>query len=300
MILTNQSLRKGRSLISRCKVFKQVASRLGFSNKLLILTVSWLILALLQGNIGCGSCRFTDRSQVFLIMQRISQIENIFQRQCVLDYLAFPDPQEIAPVNVLLYGHSFVTHLKDYVVSLPPYMWNLGMDPEKARVGYKGLGGAKLDRLRAPANLDELQRLRPEVVVIEAGTNDLAHEHLLPVHVCDEMMNLVRDIIDCQVREVIVGQVILRGERGMERAVWDFEQKVYEYNHRIEDALQFQPRASFWHHRNLWDVDLEAHLEDGTHLNSLGHKKLYRSIRGAVQSTVNRIRPAWSYPSMWW
>ena len=229
-------------------------------------------------------------------MLRISEIDNVFHRQCVLDYLAFPDPHEVRPVNVLLYGHSFITHLKDYVVSLPWYMWNLGLDLDKASVGYMGLGGATVDRLRRTTRLDCLQRLSPEVVFIEAGTNDLARDYLSPLDVCEEMLKLVRDVIDCQVREVIVGQVILRGEKGMERAVPDFPRKVYEYNHMLEEALEFMPRASFWHHRNLWNIDLEEHVEDGTHLNSLGHKKFYRSIRGAVQSTMTRIRPAWSYP----
>ena len=232
----------------------------------------------------------------FASMQRISEIENVFQRQCVLDYLAFPDPREVSPVNVMLYGHSFVTHLKDYIASLPWYMWNLGMDRDKAVIGYKGLGGATVDRLRRPSSLDDLQRHSPEIVVIEAGTNDLARDYLTPQDVSDEMLKLVRDVIDCLVREVIVCQVILRGEQGMERAVPEFAEKVYEYNHRIEGELQYQPRASFWHHRNLWDVDIEEHVSDGTHLSDLGHKKLYRSIRGAVQSTVTKLRPAWTYP----
>ena len=232
-------------------------------------------------------------------MQRISEIDNIYQRQCLLDYYAFPDPYDVSPVNVMLYGHSFVTHLKDYIAALPSYMWNLGMDYDKANVSYMGLGGATVDRLRRTARLDALQRQRPEVVIVEAGTNDLARDYLSPSDVCEEMLNLVRDIIDCQVREVVVCQVILRGAEGMQRAVPEFPEKVFEYNHRIEDALQYQPRVSFWHHRNLWDIEIEDHVEDGTHLNDLGHKKIYRSIRGAVQSTVNRIRPAWSYPTFY-
>ena len=230
-------------------------------------------------------------------MQRISEITNVFQRQSVVDYLAFPDPYDVSPVNVLLYGHSFVTHLKDYIATLPSYMWNLGMDRNVAQISYKGLGGATVDRLRRPVTLGDVQRQRPEIVVIEAGTNDLARDYLTPGDVCEEMVKLVRDVIDCHVREVIVCQVILRGEEGMLRAVDDFPDKVYEYNHLIESELEFIPRANFWHHRNLWDVDLEEHVEDGTHLNNLGHKKLYRSIRGAVQSTSTRLRPAWRYPS---
>ena len=225
---------------------------------------------------------------------RISEISDLVERQHALDYLGTPDINDISPVRVLYYGHSFVGRIQDYIKILPVYRFNFGMDLTEAAVYFQCDGGATLDRLRSPGNLSKLKRVQPEIVVIEGGTNDLAREDLSPKEVADEMLELCRDILDCRAREVVVSQVLLRGKAGMKRAVANFEEKVYEYNHRVEDALEFLPRASFWHHYKLWR-NIEDHVitDDGTHLNDLGHKKLYKSLCGAIRSTTDRIRPAW-------
>ena len=229
-----------------------------------------------------------------MVLQKISEIGEREERQKILDYLAHPDQTEVGPVKTLYYGHSFVAHMQKYMNTLPDYMHNFGVFPGQGSLSFISKGGATVARLRKDHNIRKILRLQPEIVVIEAGTNDLADADLSAADVCAEMLELARDVLDCHVREVIVGQVILRGEEGLKRAVDDFEQKVYEYNHRIEDALQYLPRASFWHHRKMWKVDIEAQLEDGTHPNALGNKKLYRSIKGAIQATMKRIRPAWA------
>ena len=151
-------------------------------------------------------------------------------------------------------------------------------------------------RLREDHNIRKILCIKPEIVVLEAGTNDLTKEELTAADVCAEMVELVRDLLDCHVRQVIVGQIILRGEGSMENAVPDFDQKVYKYNHCIEDTLKYLPRASFWHHRKLWDVDIEAHLEDGTHPNELDNKKLYRSVKGKVLSYIWRFTKGTCFP----
>ena len=225
---------------------------------------------------------------------KISEIEDIVERQAVLDALGHPDPEDISPITTVYYGHSFVNRFQSYMKRLPWYMDNLGIPPFEGAVWCQGHGGATIARLREKQNIDALFRKRPEIVVVEAGTNDLARADLTAKDVTDQMLDLVRDIQDCHVREVIVSQVLYRGKVGLLRAVSDFPEKVVEYNRRIEYELQFLPRAAFWHHRNLWRVDLEAHLEDGTHLNDLGNKKLYRSLKGAVQYTSRLIRPGWS------
>ena len=226
-------------------------------------------------------------------MQRISEMTDIQVRQQWLDYLGRPDFYDESPVKILYYGHSFVAHFQDYVASLPCYMNNFGMEGRQAVVYYKSLSGAKIDRLIKKSNIDKINKMQPEIVVLEAGTNDLASVDLEPGEVCDNMVSLARDVLDCRVREVIVSQVLLRGKQGLIKNDPDFEEKVYLYNHQIESALQYLPRAAFWHHRNLWR-DIEEHVEDGTHLNDLGHKKLYRSLKGALQAAVTRVRPAWA------
>ena len=211
----------------------------------------------------------------------------------MLDYLGHPDEDDVSPVVSLYYGHSFVQHMVDYINTLPPYMKDFGIFPNQGSVFFQSKSGATVARLREDKNIRKILQLRPEIVVLEVGTNDLAREDMSPKDVADGVMELVRDVLDCHVREVVVDQVILRGKEGMERAVPEFKDKVHDYNRRIKNDLQYQPRASFWHHRNLWNVELEEHLEDGTHLNALGNKKLYRSVKGAIQSTMKRVRPAW-------
>ena len=227
-------------------------------------------------------------------LQKISEITDIVERQKVLDHLGHPDPEDISPVKICYYGHSFVSHMVTYINTLPDYMQHFGIFPQQGSVVFEGKGGATVKRLREDENVRKILKMGPEIIVLEAGTNDLARADLSPKDVSDNMLELVRDMLDCHAREVVVDQVLLRGQEGMLRAVPEFEEKVHEYNRRIKDALQYQPRATFWHHRNLWNVDLEAHLEDGTHLNALGNKKLYRSVKGAMQSTMKKIRPAWA------
>ena len=225
-------------------------------------------------------------------MQRISEITDISLRQRWLDYLARPDPKDTSAVKILYYGHSFVGHFQDYLASLPLYMNNFGLQPYEGIVYYKSVSGATVDRLVKKSNLNKINKMNAEVVVLEVGTNDLAKEEKSAREVCEQVINLTREILDCRVREVIISQVVLRGDEGLKKARSDFTDKVYAYNHMVEGALSFLPRASFWHHHNIWR-NIEDHVEDGTHLNDLGHKKLYRSLKGAVQSTVTRIRPAW-------
>ena len=226
-------------------------------------------------------------------MQRLSEITDLQARQQWLNYLARPDPYELKPVKVLYYGHSYVSHFQDYVATLPYYMANFGMDLKEAVVHYKSLSGADVERLAKKSHLNKINKMRAEVIVLEVGTNDLAKLDKTPRELCDQVISLTRELLDCRVREVIISQVLLRGKDGLKKAATDFEEKVYLYNHMVERDVQFLPRASFWHHYKLWR-DIEDHVEDGTHLNDLGHKKLYRSLKGALQSTITRIRPAWS------
>ena len=228
-----------------------------------------------------------------MTMQRISEITDLQLRQRWLDYLGRPDYHEQAPVKVLYYGHSFVQHLQDYFASLPTYMFNFGLDTREACIYYKSLSGATIDRLRKKSNVDKVNKMQAEIVILECGTNDLADVDLSAGDVCDKMMNLCRDVLDCRVREVIVSQVLLRGEAGLRNYDPDYTEKVYLYNHMVENALQYLPRASFWHHHNLWR-DIEDHVVDGTHLNDLGNKKLYRSLKGALNTAITRVRPAWA------
>ena len=99
-------------------------------------------------------------------MLKISEIEDIYERQAVLDNLSQPDPEEIAPVVTVYYGHSFVSHFKTYNDQLPWYMDNLGIPPFEGNLICQGVGGATIARLRQDENLRTLMRHKPEIVVL--------------------------------------------------------------------------------------------------------------------------------------
>ena len=224
---------------------------------------------------------------------KISKIGDVVERQRVLDFLGRPDPDECRPVKVLYYGHSFVQHMQDYMAALPYYMGNFGLDFNEASVYYKSLSGASVDRLRKKHNINFINRMQPEILVLEVGTNDLSEPEKTARYVHDKVLDLVRDILDCRVRMVIVSQVVMRGEKGLIGKDPDYEEKMYAYNHMMEGSLRLLPRTTFWHHRNMWRRIEDLVVDDGTHLNEQGNKRVYRSFKGALKSNIAAIRPAW-------
>ena len=145
-------------------------------------------------------------------LTKISKITDIVERQRVLDFLGRPDPDEVRPVKILYYGHSFVQHLQDYMADLPYYMGNFGISFNEASVHFKSLSGASVERLR---NINLVDRIQPEIVLLEVGTDDLSEMNKSARQVHDQLLELVREILDCRVRKVIVSQVVLRGKKGL-------------------------------------------------------------------------------------
>ena len=224
---------------------------------------------------------------------KISKITEVGERQRVLDQLVRPDPVECRPVKVLYFGHSFVQHMQDYMGSLPYYMGNFGLPYNEASVYYKSLSGANVERLRKKHNIDLVNRMQPEIVVLEVGTNDLSMVEKTALYVHDQVLELVRELLDCRVRLVIVSQVVMRGKKGLIGKDKDYEEKMHAYNHMIEASLNVLPRATFWHHWKMWgDIEVLV-VDDGTHLNDQGNKRVYRSLKGALKSNIAGIRPAW-------
>ena len=199
----------------------------------------------------------------------------------------------IAPhIWVLYYGHSFVTRFEDYI-HRNPRKDNLGLPHDQIELYYYGISGAKVDNLLDPAHLWEVERIRPELVIVEIGTNDLAKASVKPADLAWKTKYLVRELKNRLVRRVVVNQVIYRGPEGMKRAVDNFRGKVVIYNKLCRAALATEPGCTFWKHHCLWKyIEHLVKPKDGTHLNELGQLKLCRSLKGGVICSMKIIRPA--------
>ena len=221
------------------------------------------------------------------------------QRQKVSDELATPDPVDTSAVRVLYYGHSFVNHFIKWEKRHDEYQ-NLGFAADDVCVFYHGDGGATLQNLLQDINLEHVERIAPEVVIVEAGTNDLFNGVFGPQTTERQTEALIRELNDRRVRFVVINQVLFRGEAAYKElpkaerkmAKRQFQCQAVCYNLECAKRLKSRPNVMFKKHPGLWkDIDSLVNKR-GVHLNDEGHFKLYNSLRSAVIRVKKIIRPA--------
>ena len=120
-----------------------------------------------------------------------------------------------------------------------------------------------------------LHSFRPDIVIVQLGTNDLTS--CPPLQVGSAIEDFVHLLYDSYgVKGVCVCQTISR------RSAVVFNKKVDILTRYLRVVLEPIPYAIYWGHRDFWRARNSFFFSDGTHLNSRGQYKLYRSLRGAV------------------
>lgn len=64
----------------------------------------------------------------------------------------------------------------------------------------------------------------------------------------------------------------------------------YRQNVLLEKYTQTDNGITFWIHKRIFNSPHYLFVEDGTHLNDIGTKKLYKSLRQAVIFAVEKYR----------
>ena len=181
--------------------------------------------------------------------------------------------------SVLILGHSFVKRLKrDLRSHFDPRAdgnFKLG---GTASVHLHGVGGRTVAKLRS-FDLHVVERIAPDVVILEIGTNDLVD--LRPEVVGSEIENLVRLLLGhYKVRIVCVCHVIPRGH-SYDDAV-SFAGRVEILQQYLDVVLFVIPNVFCWVQRAFSHPGKDFYLPDGVHVNPAGQYHLYRSYRGAI------------------
>lgn len=187
----------------------------------------------------------------------------------------------MAPVKVLLVGHSFVKRAERDIKSNPAMDLNFRFKPEEVEVRIHGVGGRTARKIKEQ-DLHVIQRFSPEIVILEIGTNELAKKSS-PL-VAEDIKALVKTILaQGSVKLVSVNQVIFRqGDQS-------FNQRVEALNYQLTLPGELPSGAFFWKHVGLWFT--AGHLlPDGVHLNPLGTKRIYRSWRGAMVKALKQVK----------
>ena len=109
--------------------------------------------------------------------------------------------------RVLILGHSFVRRLSSFLASSHVYSSDFGLS-DSADISLFGVCGRTVDKV-IQFDLDVVRNSKPDIVILELGTDDLTS--LPPESVGSELEELVQSLhCEFDVRVIAVFQVIKR------------------------------------------------------------------------------------------
>ena len=184
--------------------------------------------------------------------------------------------------SVLIMGHSYVRRLVEHLQRYRQH--NLGLQPDQYFVQFAFRGGAHLDFLKAPDTLRTVRRIRPSLVLLEIGTNDLSLASTNPLILAAAVFQFARRLIDeFQVTRVVVCQIVHRfpGPR-FTFPYAGFNEAVDAYNAELQRlAAGSAGSVVFWRHPRM-QLQVQRFIVDGVHFNFAGMKKHLNSLKHAV------------------
>ena len=216
----------------------------------------------------------------FAFTRKKISVQGIVSVHCLFIY-SMPKP------TVLVLGHSFVRHLKHDIRysfdSRAKADFDLG---RSTQVYMQGVGGRTVQKLRE-YDMFDVEKVRPDIVILEIGANDLAK--ISPELVGSAIDDLVDYLMHHRgVRVVGVCQVI--GRRLVNKGLEDdsFNRKAAILNQYLSVVLAQRSGVFLWQHKELAKRP-NFLLRDGVHLNTAGEYHLYRSYRGAILKAIKLL-----------
>ena len=173
---------------------------------------------------------------------------------------------------------SFIRRLHDFI-ERDSGQFDLTLHlTESAHIRWHGVGGRTIAKT-IKFDLRILHSFRPDIVIVQLGTNDLTSTPPLQVgSAMEDFVHLLHDPYG--VKFVCVCQTIRR------RSSVVFNQRVDILTRYLRVVLEPIPYAIYWGHRGFWKARNGFFSADGIHLNRRGQYKLYRSLRGAVLKSL--------------
>ena len=190
-----------------------------------------------------------------------------------------PTPQ------VLIMGHSFVHRFHTFLAQGSDRRVRLDLNLSRsAHVNYHGVGGRTVDKLKK-FDLSVVGRLKPEIVILERGSNDLSPNEARPERVGSKIESLVQ-LLHAQygVKFIVVFQTTTRALCPPGSPFYN--DSVTLLNRYLSVVLETLPFATFWCHKGLRKPNLPVLCRDGIYLNQRGQCALDRSYRGAILCTL--------------
>jgi lysophospholipase L1-like esterase len=133
-------------------------------------------------------------------------------------------------------------------------------------VQFHGIGGLKLDRVMHFSY--RFEYVKPDIFVLELGTNDLASNTSNPRKLAQDIYNIALQMIDTyNVRVVVINQIYFRAP-GCKSTRSDFNACAMIYNQEMKQLAAQSPRIIWNHHKNMINDWEQYLLPDGIHLST--------------------------------
>jgi lysophospholipase L1-like esterase len=163
---------------------------------------------------------------------------------------------------------------------------NLSLDPRDLKVVVKGRPGMSMAQLKFRYTLDLVSCNRPRLVLIDIGTNDIDAMRKSPQELAHQLYHFgIRLVERFGVKHVVFLEVMLRGPGRFSPKNPQFTTHVQVFNSCLRSLVQSQSGESrhlhCWVHSTM-RTNVQQYLCDGVHLNHVGMKKYYYSVRRAV------------------
>ena len=190
------------------------------------------------------------------------------------------------PLTVLIFGHSFIRRLRDDLVDISRAefsalsthdSWlNLRFNSETVSVVFHGIGGLTLSK--AYNELEVIAEVNPDVIFIQLGENDVDKRHSRPSEIARQVSHFAASILRLcpKTSHLFWGQLLHRLTPRIGPQI--YSEKI----HQVNRILRSTDNITYWPHKGLWQNPKLLFTRDGVHLNTRGHHKLARSIRGAI------------------
>ena len=164
--------------------------------------------------------------------------------------------------RVLILGHSFIRRLQKFIEH---HIGHLDLSLQitaPADITWHGIGGRTVAKT-IKFDLHVVRSTRPDIVIVQLGTNDLPFQS--PLQVGSELEDFVRLLHDSYgVKFVCVCQTIRR------RSATAFNKNVDLLTRYLRVVLEPIPYAIYWGHRGFWKARHNFYAADRVHLNSMG------------------------------
>ena len=211
-------------------------------------------------------------------------------------------------MNVLIAGHSFVKRYRDHLCNywrIPRWAHqrqDFDFGPELGlpeRVCIFGQSGLKATDSDLDLITENVNALRPEILLLELGTNDLVssfgyiNDKAIAELVSDAIINFA-DFLHYQrgVQLIAIFLVVKRRKFRDGTSFNEFERRRQHLNSMIRKAAETRGHLMPFRHDRNTIVNLHASLcRDDIHLTSDRGLELYNhSVRKAIQLSVRKLR----------